>query len=823
MICSQKNTISKLSASWERINDNNTGSLFYISGESGIGKTFIASSFIDSLKEEAKVFNFEGSPVGGEPFSCIFDGIIGSIPENVGNAKLIATVLNYCRVIPGLSKYVPDYFKVSNERAKKLILNKSGFDQFNLTAYNTFEFITQLSEEKPTVLFFDDAQWVDQDSWAIIEYIVRRIHERPWLLLLLFNNKADTSLDPSILANLLKKWGSKNNCEYYQIIRHEKSEITAILENLLGKPAKLAQNHLDVIYNYSSGIPRFIKSVVDVLLESGLLSEGLDCFKGKGNWDRDRIRTDLEDSIEARLTSLYKKIPHSQSILEIASAIGLKFRSEDVDSILKTDTKQALFLVEELSNYIRYIFNLKHWEFDHSLIQYSIYRSLGNDTPKIHRLIAEHLETRKKRNYNSIAYHYDKAGIWTKSVNYRILHAKNLLSESMFDQAIQESRKVINTIPISGNYANSYFQQAKIIESKSHYYLSKYSESVEILKSIIEQSDKSTNKAECYRWLGKCYLNLDSIDFFRMSIQYLGDAIEIYKQFGKTLEIGECYSDLVIAHAHNNDFSSSKSCFLKAEKIFASTNSSINMARLQRKNVIFMDSTVSTPILLAIAETFYENNMPHERLMALVNAATKLFYMDKLDKAIEILQTCREESIKIGGFGLFHIYNNLLIAYLVLGNYEEANKAVSGARGIPCRAIEAYIFDLNKSVLGLYEKGPRNSLTKLEHVKRKGRQIGEDVLYMPAVINLASAYNDLGRYSDAISLLETQKPIPVVYSNSDYKNKRWIEQLEISYSHKGLTQKIEKLKQEYYNWFTPQTGIYTNFRYALIDLQFWSD
>ncbi|MEJ6474155.1 AAA family ATPase [Pseudoalteromonas piscicida] len=809
----------------EEINStkDQAGTFVLLTGESGIGKSYLANALMQRIREHSHIVMVRGLPTESSSYSVLFDGVINSISKaNLFENRLKETLLKYANTIPGFKKYIPEDFIEGDVKTQSKILTQSGISEDISISRKIINLLKVISGNKKIVICCDDLQWVDLETWRFFSEVVSSVSTSSISLVLIYNDKVPTWVDRICYIPILDHWHSKKNEPRHLILdanRWKKEDLPELSGSILNSTIEISEVNLDTLFKYTSGIPRLVRETLYLLIDKNLIVAGINGYQAIKTWNEKDIHDDLKKSIETNLVNLYRKVPESQSILELASVFGQEFRDIELDGVLRiNNSKDVLSRIESDSEYIRYIFSDRHWMFDHSLIYYSIYNSLGKDVQTLHKSVGDYLSSLEVNAPLTIAHHYEIAGCIKESILFRFLEAKKLFDESLFGPSLYQLDKLIPLLFLHKvHVSNDIIEKANLLKSKCLYYLCRYNDAIEHLEKCLHDEAEPISVAYINRWIGKCYLNLDTSDSFVKSINKLNSAARVFSEKKLLLEQGETYADLVIAYAHNNQFKEAKEKFLDAEEIFSELGNIEGHCRLQRKNILFFDSELSASIQLSISDTFRTLNMPHERIMALNNGATKLLYLNRLCEAKDILITAREESAMIDNFGSVHIYNNLALIAIINGDYEKARGYLGVCGKFNTRNVEQFIISVNHSVANFLLSPSKDSLHAIECSIRRAESIGEKVLIMPTKLNLVWGLLILDELKRASEYLDTIPLLDDSYSDYEYKNNKLLLLKELVNSSRSGLSLLPKITQ------VDSDNNHSNTLFSLIDLQFWSD
>ncbi|MBC8391663.1 MAG: hypothetical protein H8E17_03720 [Deltaproteobacteria bacterium] len=308
--------------------------------------------------------------------------------------------------------------------------------------FGTFEAVKNLllalSEEKPLVIFLEDAHWIDKISEEFFTFFARCMTDHPILMLAAYRPEGAPPWTQSA---------------HYQRLG---------LETLSSKSSiRLVHNILDglaldpdlerKIVEKTGGNPFFVEEIVRELRERGDIVKADDRYIYNRPIDQLEIPNTIQGVLAARMDRLGEDLKRT---MQVASVIGRDFAFR----ILKSITELGGELRTSLSNlvgleilYEKALFPELEYIFKHALTQEVAYESLLKQRrQEIHERIAQAIEElypdRLEEHYELLAHHYERSCNAFKAVDYLILAGEKSNHNNAVQASYEFFRKCIEIV-----------------------------------------------------------------------------------------------------------------------------------------------------------------------------------------------------------------------------------------------------------------------------------------------------------------------------------------------------------------------------------------
>jgi transcriptional regulator with AAA-type ATPase domain/tetratricopeptide (TPR) repeat protein len=393
------------------------GQLVAVVGEPGVGKSRLFWEFTHSHHVQGCLVLESGAVPYGKttPYLPVIDLLkaycgIGerddrcAIPEKL-TGKLLA-------LDPALEFALPAFLTLLDipvENREWQALDPAGRRHRTLDALKRL--LIRESQRQPLVLVFEDLQWIDGETQAVLDSLVESL---PGARLLLLG---------SYRPEYAHGWGS--NAYYTQLridpLPRESAEV--LLDVLLGSDPGL-DTLKRLLIQRTDGNPLFLEESVRALVETGALTGA----RGDYQLARNLPAIHVPGTVQAILTTRIDRLPPEEKrFLEIAAVIGKDFplalllavADEDEETLRRGlgHLQTAEFLYETR------LFPDLEYTFKHALTHEVAYGSLLHDRRRdLHARIAETMERlygdRLGEQIERVAHHALCGEVWEKAVHY---------------------------------------------------------------------------------------------------------------------------------------------------------------------------------------------------------------------------------------------------------------------------------------------------------------------------------------------------------------------------------------------------------------------
>ncbi|HEX2739637.1 MAG TPA: AAA family ATPase [Rubrobacter sp.] len=306
----------------------NKGRVVILEGEAGIGKTRLAEEFVAHLRTEgatavaARCYAGEKNLAYG-PFVEGLSSTLGG--ENAGRLKGLpaGSLQEAARLLPDLASLSPD-----SPPAPPLDTPGARSRFFGELVR---VLLAVLDGPPPGILFLDDLHWADDASLSLLTYLVRRLEDKPLLVLLTW--RAEEVREGHRLRGLLTEARRSGVATALTLERLSPASV----EELVGSAVPGAWTLGSRLSDETEGLPLFLTEYM-AAVEKGELSAGDDAWALPGG---------VQDLLRTRLLTVGET---AGQVLAAAAVVGRSFDFDTVRAASGRGEEETLTALEELSS-----------------------------------------------------------------------------------------------------------------------------------------------------------------------------------------------------------------------------------------------------------------------------------------------------------------------------------------------------------------------------------------------------------------------------------------------------------------------------------------
>jgi tetratricopeptide (TPR) repeat protein len=682
--------------------------LLIVQGSIGIGKTSLVTAFLGQYVIDQGRLAVAGrcNPAGipYTPFAEILATILGQRLSPSTTTDQVEMLLGH---IPGLARLL-------NLGRAGQISSSSEYEDSQTAQWQFFTtLLAILAELGPTVIFLEDATFLDEASIALTQFLIRQ----PQLPLLLIAAYRTGSEQGSAWLDLF----SSTEKEIVSLPPLSTAGIRIVLENLLNGP--LPERLVSLVKQRSQGVPLHIEEVARQLIDIGELKQAED-----GQWRYRPATKPMETPVSFLPKSVFnvfarrlrKLSEKSREALALAALIepSAEFDFEVWVEILGGESQQS-FAQGVIDEAIAERVARQVGDRRYSLHPVDLASALTNDFPqaeaqRYHRQLAEILR-RKAANPTLIGYHYEQAWLENEAVYFLEIAAAEAAAANAVKTAIETYNRVVelkesvtaykalgrlyrqqgdwdnSLIALQQAYelataANDVTTQAQILNGLSFtlWLYDDYREAYEAAAAVLELAEApETELATAQSHLGMISWLVGELseaeDWCQKSVQLL-------EQRDDEASLAGAYNRLGLVHFSQGKLSAARQAAERSlalrEKLGDFWGHAFSLTNLGKIAAAQGDFEQAFSLFNSAQKLFEQVNSQDGLMILSTSFGWALCYQARYEEALAWLAKAEQLAVKIGkhtAYGLSYIYLLEARARLALGEPERARSLTNDA------------------------------------------------------------------------------------------------------------------------------------------------
>jgi tetratricopeptide (TPR) repeat protein len=240
-----------------------------------------------------------------------------------------------------------------------------------------------ITSQEPHILFFDDLQWADQLSLAMIHYLAKKCRDSALFIIGTYRTE-DIGRQDEVhpLVDTMFSLSRENLLQKIDLNRLSLGDFPALIDEIFH--VEFSKGFIEKLYNETEGNPLFVLETLNLLIEENILVEK------EGKWqlispiDKIGIPSRVQDVISRRVSKLNRE---QKKIIDLAAVLGNNFSPEIISRILSInliEVFESLIDIEQKHKLIKSAESF--FEFSHQKIREVIYDNLQSGLKKIYHL-----------------------------------------------------------------------------------------------------------------------------------------------------------------------------------------------------------------------------------------------------------------------------------------------------------------------------------------------------------------------------------------------------------------------------------------------------
>ena len=391
------------------------GSLVFITGEAGIGKTRLAYELRSyaKLRGAQCLMSKGGEREGGvpyQPWSAIIKEYVRWAPPLL--------------VFKAVGTFAPELVKLVPELGEKLgtippSASAPGVQEHVRLYEAVTQFFVNISRESPLALFLDDLQWFDDASMALLHHMVRVISAEH---LLVVGGYRDLELeDQRSLSRSVAQMNRERLFHAIPLKRLAFDHVLQMVRQTFGE--KVPGEVPDLVYAKTEGNPFFVEEILRCLVEEGAVypvEEGW----GAKNLAQVHVPRGIREVLGKKLKSLDEESSH---VLNLAAVIGREFSFPMLREVTGLDEDRLIDIIDKCLQaglvIARNVLGEEVYAFADTQLREVLYEDISPVRRRRHHLkvgeVMENTHSGKIDDYlEALAYHFLEGNDLSKAIAY---------------------------------------------------------------------------------------------------------------------------------------------------------------------------------------------------------------------------------------------------------------------------------------------------------------------------------------------------------------------------------------------------------------------
>ncbi|MBN3040761.1 MAG: AAA family ATPase, partial [Candidatus Omnitrophica bacterium] len=492
------------------------GNLIFISGEAGVGKTRLVDEALKGihqikgivLKGKCDQYDFQ------TPYK-IFRDVIKTYLEKLKRRSMKERDLLIAKIKENVGELAGEVAKIAPEitellgKPNKMVELEAEKEQTRFLI-TVIKFLLSFgSPENPVILFLDDLQWADESSIELLGRMAGQVHLYPILIIGAFRDR-EISAAHRLGQTLEKLKAEKILFHEIHLNRLSFKDTKKIISHILLEDEQCISALAADLDKRAKGNPFFLVELLHSLVEERIVYLKDNRFQ----YDSSRspgatMPSNIVDVILKRVGELSDQ---DSGILSYAAVMGRKIKLELLRKISSFSLQLLLSAIDE--GIRRQLLNGNitwqgEFSFAHDRIREAFYKRLPEDErASLHKEIGCFIEEQNRDNLDAVlfelAYHFAKAKIKDKTLQYSFQAAKKAQSAYAYDQAIRHYEIAGGILHSQNKKDSTMYIDILINLGVAYYQKGRYKKALHTLKvceSLIPQKEK-LQKAEVLSNIG---------------------------------------------------------------------------------------------------------------------------------------------------------------------------------------------------------------------------------------------------------------------------------------------------------------------------------
>jgi len=316
------------------------GSLVFIHGEAGIGKTRLVRELGAYARSRGVQVLYGRCPalfrMDGVPPYILWKEVIKDYLGECTPEQLYRVIGFYpaevAKLVPELSqklRTIPQSLPISPEQEQNRLFEAVS------------QFITNISQESPLLVVLDDLQWTDPSSLLLMHYLARGVRKAPLLLLGAYRSTDIDAKHP--LSPVLTELKRERLPQSVSLKRMSLDDISEMIKQILEQD-DIPPEFCQMVYEKTRGNPFFAEEVIESLKEEGTI------YREGNKWKFKEVsKIEFPESVKNVLKARFSRLDDEcQNVLTLASFVGNDFTLEAMSALTGIEENRLLELMDKM-------------------------------------------------------------------------------------------------------------------------------------------------------------------------------------------------------------------------------------------------------------------------------------------------------------------------------------------------------------------------------------------------------------------------------------------------------------------------------------------
>ena len=344
----QEENLAKFQDAFDRLKHEQKGSIICLSGETGMGKSFLMQRLTEKLQKESvpTVYVNSQAPIGNFnigniqpllPFSRTVEKLLSrdylsakkKFYKSAGITMLASIPItgDIFYAVKELDRDWREYKKDKSSRKTKAL---------NEAVQDYFDTISTFIEKMPLVLFLDDMQWTDHQSVELLSYFADQIEDMPLIICVAYRKSLLESIGSPMIPFVDEKTKKFDHVSEIVLEPFSQEQIDVCAKQNL-ENYHHSEAFLNWMQRHTIGTPGVVAEYMKYFMEYSP-------FDSEGNFKEDISTSEfLPTSVHTAFSKVLDKLSEEErNTLSVCSAEGREFTATIVSSLLNTDILQTI-------------------------------------------------------------------------------------------------------------------------------------------------------------------------------------------------------------------------------------------------------------------------------------------------------------------------------------------------------------------------------------------------------------------------------------------------------------------------------------------------